>query len=130
MPARIIQRNKTPMKKVKVDSVTIDVKRRGDSRSHRRQAAMAGDRDIVEPGHRDLVADYVLDKARRVEQDAIDPPFERSLDLLPKLSAGGIQEAIAWLHTSPEDEAKRKAALEARAVIPAKAGIQSPKEKP
>ena len=70
---------------------------------------------IGHPGNRDLVADYVLDKARKVEQEAIDPPFERSLDLLPRLASGRLQDAMAWLHTSPEDEAKRKAALEARA---------------
>jgi PTH1 family peptidyl-tRNA hydrolase len=70
---------------------------------------------IGHPGDKDLVADYVLDRARRAEQDAIDPVFERSLDLLPKLSTGRIQDAMAWLHTSPEDEARRKAALEARA---------------
>ena len=84
---------------------------------------------IGHPGDKDLVADYVLDKARRVEQDLIDPVFERSLELLPKLSTGRLQDAMAWLHTSAEDEAKRKAALEARVVIPAKAGTQ-PKEKP
>jgi len=89
---------------------------------------------IGHPGDKDLVADYVLDRARRAEQDAIDPVFERSLDLLPKLSAGRIQDAMAWLHTSPEDEAKRKATLEARkasseaGVAPAKAGAQSPKD--
>jgi PTH1 family peptidyl-tRNA hydrolase len=89
---------------------------------------------IGHPGDKDLVADYVLDRARRIEQDAIDPPFERSLELLPKLSAGRIQDAIAWLHTSPEDEAKRKATLEARkassaaGVVPAQAGTQSGKE--
>ena len=72
------------------------------------------------------------------EQDAIDPPFERSLDLLPKLATGRLQDAMAWLHTSPEDEAKRKAALEARkaalddgkSVTPSQDGAQSPKEKP
>jgi PTH1 family peptidyl-tRNA hydrolase len=78
---------------------------------------------IGHPGDKDLVADYVLDRARRIEQDAIDPVFERSLELLPKLASGRIQDAIAWLHTSPEDEAKRKAALEARKVQP-------PKEEP
>jgi PTH1 family peptidyl-tRNA hydrolase len=92
---------------------------------------------IGHPGDKDLVADYVLDKARRVEQDLIDPVFERSLELLPKLATGRLQDAMAWLHTSPEDEAKRRAALEARAVTPAKpapgisnpgAGAQSPKE--
>jgi PTH1 family peptidyl-tRNA hydrolase len=87
---------------------------------------------IGHPGDKDLVADYVLDKARRVEQDAIDPVFERSLDLLPRLATGRLQDAMAWLHTSPEDEAKRKAALEARAagVIPVRTGIQSKKEEP
>ena len=69
---------------------------------------------IGHPGDKDLVADYVLDRARRVEQDAIDPPFERSLELVKRLGHGRLQEAMAWLHTSPEDEAKRKAALEAR----------------
>ena len=90
---------------------------------------------IGHPGDKDLVADYVLAKARRAEQDAIDPVFERSLDLLPKLSTGRIQDAMAWLHTSPEDEAKRNAALEARkaasaaGVAPSQDGAQSPKEK-
>jgi PTH1 family peptidyl-tRNA hydrolase len=97
---------------------------------------------IGHPGDKDLVADYVLDKARRAEQDAIDPPFERSLDLLPRLASGRLQDAMAWLHTSPEDEAKRKATLEARkaapeagpdrptaGAAPAPAGAQSPKDK-
>ena len=89
---------------------------------------------IGHPGDKDLVADYVLDRARRAEQDAIDPPFERSLELLPKLAAGKIQDAIGWLHTSPEDEAKRKAALEARkaasaeGAVPANSGTQSTKD--
>jgi hypothetical protein len=53
-----------------------------------------------------------------------------------------MQDAMAWLHTSPEDEAKRKAALEARAAgavgaVPppttalegqVPSGTQSPKE--
>ncbi len=77
---------------------------------------------IGHPGHRDLVADYVLDKPRKVEFEAIEPPLERSYGLLEWLAKGRIQDAVAWLHTSPEDEAKRKAALEARA--------QSKKEKP
>ena len=69
---------------------------------------------IGHPGDRDVVADYVLDKPRRAEQDAIDPPFERSLDLLAKIAGGRLQDATTWLHTSPEDEAKRLAAREAR----------------
>ena len=89
---------------------------------------------IGHPGDKDLVADYVLDRARRVEQDAIDPAFERSLELLQRLGTGRLQDAMAWLHTSPEDEAKRKATLEARkassaaGVVPAQAGTQSEKD--
>ena len=70
---------------------------------------------IGHPGDKDLVADYVLDKPRKIELEAIEPPFERSLELLSRLATGRLQDAMAWLHTSPEDEAKRKAALEARA---------------
>src|SRR6202007_1609452 len=69
---------------------------------------------IGHPGHKDLVADYVLDKARKAEQQAIDPPFERSFDLLPRLAGGRMQDALTWLHTSPEAEAKRREAKEAR----------------
>ena len=87
---------------------------------------------IGHPGDRDLVADYVLDKPRRAELDAITPPFERSFDLLPRLAGGRLQDAMAWLHTSPEDEAKRAAALEARkaagGAIPAKAGVPTKDE--
>ena len=69
---------------------------------------------IGHPGDKDLVADYVLDKARRVEQDAIDPPFERSLELLPRLAKGKVIDAMTWLHTDPEAGAKRREAKEAR----------------
>ena len=63
---------------------------------------------IGHPGHKDLVADYVLAKARRVEQDAIDPAFERSLDLLPKLATGRMQDAMTWLHTAPKKETEEE----------------------
>jgi peptidyl-tRNA hydrolase, PTH1 family len=69
---------------------------------------------IGRPDDRDVVADYVLDKARRIEQDAIDPAFERSLELLPRLAAGRLQDAMTWLHTDPAVEARRKEAKEAR----------------
>jgi len=72
---------------------------------------------IGHPGHKDLVADYVLHEARREEQELIDPAFERSLDLLPKLATGRLTDAMTWLHT--------KAAAPAEpVVIPAKAGTQ------
>jgi peptidyl-tRNA hydrolase, PTH1 family len=62
---------------------------------------------IGHPGHRDLVADYVLDRARREEQELIDPALERSLDLLPKL-AGRLVDAMTWLHTVPKPSAEPK----------------------
>jgi len=68
---------------------------------------------IGHPGDKDLVADYVLARARRAEQDAIDPAFERSLDLLPRLAAGRMQDAMTWLHTAPKED-----------VVPVKTGTQ------
>ncbi|MGZ5031844.1 MAG: aminoacyl-tRNA hydrolase [Usitatibacter sp.] len=76
---------------------------------------------IGHPGHRDLVADYVLDKARKSEQAEIDPALERSLDLLPRLANGRLTDAMTWLHT--------KLAADADAAAPAKAGAQSPESK-
>ena len=61
---------------------------------------------IGHPGHKDLVADYVLDKARRAEQDAIDPAFERSLELLPRLATGRLVDAMTWLHTTTPPKEK------------------------
>jgi peptidyl-tRNA hydrolase, PTH1 family len=78
---------------------------------------------IGHPGHRDLVADYVLDKARKSEQAEIDPALERSLDLLPRLANGRLTDAMTWLHTQPKPTA------DADAVAPAKAGAQSPESK-
>ena len=87
---------------------------------------------IGHPGNKDLVPDFVLKKAKRDEQELIDPAFDRSLGLLPWLAKGRMQDAMGWLHTSPEDEAKRKAALEARkqASESGAAPEQSTKEKP
>jgi PTH1 family peptidyl-tRNA hydrolase len=96
---------------------------------------------IGHPGHRDLVSDYVLDKARRAEQDAIDPPFERSLDLLPRLATGRMTDAMTWLHTVPREEPVVPVKTGTQptpaagtqgppaGVVPAKAGTQSPEEK-
>ena len=82
---------------------------------------------IGHPGDKNLVPDFVLKKPRREEQELIEPAFERSLGLLPWLAKGRMQDAMGWLHTSPEDEAKRKAALEARKL--AAEAAQSPKDK-
>ena len=94
---------------------------------------------IGHPGHKDLVADYVLHEARRVEQEAIDPAFERSLDLLPRLASGRLTDAMTWLHTlskpaSDPDaatpaQAGAQSTTDADAVAPAQAGAQSPKKK-
>jgi PTH1 family peptidyl-tRNA hydrolase len=59
---------------------------------------------IGHPGHKDLVADYVLHPARGEEQALIDPPFERSLDLMPWLAKGRMTDAMTWLHTKPKEE--------------------------
>jgi peptidyl-tRNA hydrolase, PTH1 family len=56
---------------------------------------------IGHPGHKDLVADYVLHDASRNEQALIDAPFERSLDLMPWLAKGRMTDAMTWLHTKP-----------------------------
>ncbi len=77
---------------------------------------------IGHPGHKDLVSDYVLDKARRAEQDAIYPAFERSLDLLPRLAGARLTDAMTWLHTAP------KPAADAADAVPAKAATPSTKE--
>jgi hypothetical protein len=62
---------------------------------------------IGHPGHKDLVADYVLHTARRAEQELIDPPFERSLDLLPKLARTdpGCGDVVAH---AAEDRPRRR----------------------
>jgi peptidyl-tRNA hydrolase, PTH1 family len=82
---------------------------------------------IGHPGHRDLVADYVLDKARKSEQAEIDPALERSLDLLPKLASGRLTDAMTWLHTKPTPEAGPDGPV--AGVAPAKPGAQSPESK-
>jgi hypothetical protein len=46
----------------------------------------------------------VLEKARREEQEAIDPPFDRSLDLLPKLATGACRTRCRGCTRRPEDE--------------------------
>jgi PTH1 family peptidyl-tRNA hydrolase len=88
---------------------------------------------IGHPGHKDLVADYVLDKARKVEQEAIDPPFERSFELLPKLANGRMTDAMTWLHTvTPAKGTPAVTPAKAgvpSAVTPAQAGAQSPEPK-
>ncbi|HLX22049.1 MAG TPA: aminoacyl-tRNA hydrolase [Usitatibacter sp.] len=70
---------------------------------------------IGHPGHKDLVADYVLHEPRREEHDLIEPAFTRSLELLPRLASGRMTDAMTWLHT--------------RAVPPSQDGAQSDSKK-
>lgn len=84
---------------------------------------------IGHPGHKDLVADYVLHDARREEQELIDPAFERSLDLLPRLN-GKLVDAMTWLHTAPKKEPDVVTPAEpAPAIGKPGAGAQSPEKK-
>lgn len=98
---------------------TVKLKRGGGTGGHNGLEDLASALDtkdfwrlrigIGHPGHKDLVADYVLDKPRKVEYELIEPAFERSLDLMPRLAAPRLQDAITWLHTPPkpkEEESK------------------------
>src|SRR5437868_6052063 len=69
---------------------------------------------IGHPGHKDLVADYVLHEPRREERELIEPVFERSLDLFPRIASGRMQDAITWLHTDPEAEKAKQEEREKR----------------
>jgi peptidyl-tRNA hydrolase, PTH1 family len=92
---------------------TVKLKRGGGTGGHNGLEDLAevlGTKDfwrlrigIGHPGHKDLVPDYVLKKARREEQEAIDPAFDRSLGLLPWLAKGRMQDAMTWLHTIPKE---------------------------
>jgi PTH1 family peptidyl-tRNA hydrolase len=59
---------------------------------------------IGHPGHKDMVADYVLHEARREEREAIEPAFDRSLELLARIARGRMNDATTWLHTLPKPE--------------------------
>ena len=83
---------------------------------------------IGHPGHKDLVADYVLDKPRRIELEAIEPPLERSYDLLPWLAKARMTDAMTWLHTQPKATPEAGATGATAGVVPVKTGIQSPKD--
>ena len=82
---------------------------------------------IGHPGHKDLVADYVLHEAKRDEQALIDPVFERSLDLFPRLASDRLQDAMTWLHTDPEAEKAKREEREKRRL--AREAAEKEKEK-
>jgi peptidyl-tRNA hydrolase, PTH1 family len=69
-------------------------------------AAHLGTRDfwrlrigIGHPGDRDLVADYVLQRASRADQELIDDVIARSLDVFPQIERGDFEAAMLRLHT-------------------------------
>jgi len=67
-------------------------------------------RDSVNPQQRNAasaqqpVADWVLNRPRREEQDAIEMAIERALALLHFLVAGDTASAVKQLHTKPKSE--------------------------
>ncbi|MGE5093954.1 MAG: aminoacyl-tRNA hydrolase [Betaproteobacteria bacterium] len=102
---------------------------------------------IGHPGDKNIVADYVLHEARREEQALIDPAFERSLDVLPRIATGRLVDAMTWLHTLPKKDvtpaqndatpaqkditpAQKDVTPAQKDVTPAQAGAQSPKKSP
>jgi peptidyl-tRNA hydrolase, PTH1 family len=48
------------------------------------------------------VADWVLERARRDEQEAIETAIERAIAVWPKLASGDIETALKQLHTKPK----------------------------
>lgn len=118
---------------------TVKLKRGGGTGGHNGLTDIAevlGTKDfwrlrigIGHPGHKDLVSDYVLDKPRKIELEAIEPPFERSYDLMPWLAKGRMTDAMTWLHTQPKVAPEAGAAGPTAGDTPAAAGAQSPKDK-
>ena len=56
---------------------------------------------IGHPGDRAQVINYVLEKPRREEDDAIDAAIDRGLDVWPLLLEGNTEAAMLKLHTDP-----------------------------
>jgi PTH1 family peptidyl-tRNA hydrolase len=65
---------------------------------------------IGHPGDKQVVADYVLDRPRADEGDAIDAAITRALDVLPLVVAGDVQQAMLKLHTQEKTEAEKQPA--------------------
>lgn len=55
---------------------------------------------IGHPGHKDLVVDYVLQRAVASDEQAIEAAIGRALDALPVLLAEGAEKAMNRLHTT------------------------------
>ncbi len=54
---------------------------------------------IGHPGHKDRVADYVLHRASKEEQQAIDEALDNALRVLPLLAEGSWEKAVHRLHS-------------------------------
>lgn len=54
---------------------------------------------IGHPGHKDRVADYVLHRASKDEQQAIDEALDNALRVLPLLAEGSWEKAVHRLHS-------------------------------
>lgn len=55
---------------------------------------------IGHPGHRDAVTGYVLGRPTAGDRQAIDRAIDRSIDVLPMVFDGKVQNAMTTLHTT------------------------------
>jgi PTH1 family peptidyl-tRNA hydrolase len=54
---------------------------------------------IGHPGDKDVVADYVLEQARREERQLTDEAIDRGLEVFPQIADGNLEAAMLKLHT-------------------------------
>ena len=55
---------------------------------------------IGHPGHKDLVLDYVLQRASAADEQAIQSAIDKAVDVLPLLLEQGGEKAMTRLHTT------------------------------
>jgi PTH1 family peptidyl-tRNA hydrolase len=55
---------------------------------------------VGHPGHKEQVADYVLSRAPKAEQEAIDMSLERAEDVIEAVVAGELARAMNQLHSA------------------------------
>ena len=61
----------------------------------------SGDRlGIGHPGHKDLVLDYVLQRASAADEQASQSAIDKAVDVLPLLLEQGGEKAMTRLHTT------------------------------
>jgi peptidyl-tRNA hydrolase, PTH1 family len=63
---------------------------------------------IGHPGDKSAVADYVLQKPRAEEREAIDAAIARGIEALPLCLAGDMQGAMQKLHTAEKEKPAEK----------------------